>query len=122
MAKPDKAGKSNTLEVEVGENPQTKMRVIVTIKGESYPELWRDLVTIPRDQRSERMRVLATVGAQLMHSGLIAVPVAGQSAQERAEHAHQEVVAPPNPQDPMQTRNVSGGMKTVFGHDGGLEI
>lgn len=82
-----------------------RLRVVTTIREGANPELWHALSDIPKDQRSERMRLLASVGAQLMGSGLIAVPVAAGS-----------VSAPITPPAPP-SHDLPDELKARFGQD-----
>lgn len=99
--------------------PAEKLRVIVTVKSGANSELWDALAGVPRDQRSERLRMLATVGAQLCQSRLIAVPVATQAGPvivTLEQNTKGPEHAPPNDE------NVSGGIKAMLGRDGALDL
>lgn len=51
----------------------SKFRVIVTIKEGANPELFTTLLALPREERSERLRYLATTGALVVEGGIFAV-------------------------------------------------
>lgn len=56
-----------------------KLRVIVTIKEGANPELHEALVALPREERSERLRCFATMGALIVDGGICGVSGAPQA-------------------------------------------
>lgn len=52
-------------------NGSDKMRIVVTVKAGANHELWADLNRMPRADRSERMRLLATLGEKVLRSSTV---------------------------------------------------
>ena len=48
-----------------------KYRIVTTVKEGASPELYEDLSAMPREDRSERIRTLATLGVLAMRGGLV---------------------------------------------------
>lgn len=53
-----------------------RLRVIVTVKEGANPELFEALHEIPREDRSERLRYLATLGEHVARGGIAGVALA----------------------------------------------
>lgn len=68
-----------------------KMRIVNTVKPGANPELFEDLSAMPREDRSERMRTLATLGVLAMRGRLaptgVEIPASRQPEPEEAPRA-----------------------------------
>lgn len=103
------------------EQDDAKMRVVTTLRAGANPELWRDLEGVPRDQRSERMRLLATLGAQLARSGVVGVPMASGGAMVAPGMVPAEAGDQRDGQPASDGERVSGAMQGLFSGDGAFD-